>query len=155
MDGAGTKNNFKVRRQGAFADPPSHFVHNFLYQMGEDKFQNRIGACGFWNNFGKESCESCGCWFNDLQQWLKHKKFNWFKQISNVFQFCAAYLNWRQLNLDQEHRFEMGQSWWGCYLLDAYYRFHLNSYYFDMVVSFLIWLTYDLLQNGWVHGSKQ
>ena len=48
----------------------------------------------------------------------------WFKQIKNVFliQFSAAYLNWRQLNLDQEHRFEMGQSWWGCYLLEAYYR---------------------------------
>merc|ERR1712004_861939 len=35
---------------------------------------------------------------------------------------CAAYLNWRQLNVDQEHRFQMGQSWWGCYLLDSYYR---------------------------------
>lgn len=39
-----------------------------------------------------------------------------------VILFSAAYLNWRQLNLDQEHRFQMGQSWWGCYLLDAYYR---------------------------------
>ena len=28
--------------------------------------------------------------------------------------------------MDQEHRFLMGQSWWGCYLLDAYYRFQIK-----------------------------
>jgi len=68
--------------------------------------------------------------------WSRHKEQlqgptpSWVKTSSKIglalvaFEivlFCAAYLNWRQLNLDQEHRFEMGQSWWGCYLLDAYY----------------------------------
>jgi len=69
--------------------------------------------------------------------WSRHKEQlsgpmpRWIKTSSKlglalvafeIILFCAAYLNWRRLNLDQEHRFEMGQSWWGCYLLDAYYR---------------------------------
>jgi len=69
--------------------------------------------------------------------WSRHKEQllgpmpRWVKTSSQIglvlvafeiILFCAAYLNWRQLNLDQEYRFEMGQSWWGCYLLDAYYR---------------------------------
>ena len=56
-----------------------------------------------------------------------YKTFVIYKNIHCVYQFSAAYLNWRQLNLDQEHRFQMGQSWWGCYLLDAYYRWQLNN----------------------------
>ena len=59
-------------------------------------------------------------------------------------QFSAAYLNWRQLNLEQEHRFEMGQSWWGCYLLDAYYRsvsikFKLVHFVCIGILSFAEW----------------
>jgi len=72
-----------------------------------------------------------------ISGWSRHKEQlkgpmpSWVKTSSKIglvavafdlILCCAAYLNWRQLNLDQEHRFEMGQSWWGCYLLDAYYR---------------------------------
>ena len=89
--------------------------------MGESKHQIRIGARLFWNYPGKESC---GCWFNGSS-----KSANKSNKQTIFIQFCAAYLNWRQLNLDQGHRFEMGQSWWGCYLLEAYYRFQIKFNY--------------------------
>jgi len=69
-------------------------------------------------------------WSRHIEQ-LKGPPPKWMKTSFKLgvglaaFEFillCAAYLNWRQLNVDQEHRFQMGQSWWGCYLLDAYYR---------------------------------
>jgi len=58
-----------------------------------------------------------------MPRWMKtSSKIGLALVAIEIVLFSAAYLNWRQLNLDQEHRFEMGQSWWGCYLLDAYYR---------------------------------